>query len=125
MDTALFILQVVLGLAFVGLGLMHARAAGRPVTNPKMAWMEAVPTPYLRTIGTLEVLGGLGLILPWITGIAPWLTVLAAGCLALLMVAAAIFHSRRIGERPNIVVDAILGLLALVVFIGRVWVAPF
>ena len=125
MDTALWILQVLLGAAFTGLGLMHAASAGTVPPQPQMQWMAAVPAPYMRTIGILEVLGGLGLILPWITGIAPWLTVVAAGCLVLLMVAAAIFHWRRAGERPNMVFNLILGVLALIVFLGRTVAYPY
>jgi hypothetical protein len=45
-----------------------------------------------------------GLILPAVTGIVPWLTPLAAVGLALTMAGAAIVHLHR-GEYPNIIIN--------------------
>jgi DoxX-like protein len=56
-----------------------------------------VPLPLLRGIAGAELLGVLGLILPWWTGIAPVLTPLAACGLGLIMVGAAGVHLR-LGE---------------------------
>jgi hypothetical protein len=72
----------------------------------------------------LEILGAIGLVLPVVTGIAPWLVWLAAGCLALLMVSAIIFHVAR-REWPNIAANAVLGAVAAFVFIGRLALVPF
>jgi hypothetical protein len=47
-----------------------------------------------------------------------------AGCLALLMVAAIIFHVFR-SEWANIVVNAVLGAVGVFVFIGRLALVPF
>jgi hypothetical protein len=49
---------------------------------------------------------------------------LAAGCLALLMVSAIIFHAAR-PEWLDIVGNAVLGAVAACVFIGRLVLAPF
>jgi len=43
---------------------------------------------FLRFIGVVEVLGGLGLVLPGLTGIAPILTPLAAAGLVIVMITA-------------------------------------
>ena len=59
--------------------------------------------------------GALGLILPWLTGIAPILTPAAAAGLALLQVGAAVFHGRR-AEYKQWPVNAVF--LALAVFIA-------
>ena len=87
--------------------------------------MTAVGRDRMRIIGVLEVLGAIGLVLPALTGILPWLVPTAAAALAVLMVAAAVFHLRRPGEGRNIAVNSVLGLLALVVAIGRFAIAPF
>jgi hypothetical protein len=62
-------------------GLFFMLASGAPkLVLP----MESLPLPIpiaepvLRMIGVLEVLGGLGIILPGVTRIQPWLTPLAA-----------------------------------------------
>ena len=123
MDTALWILQILLALGFVGAGLNHA--ARRDKASGRMAWMLAVPKPLMTTIGVLELAGAAGLVLPPITGIAPWLTPLAAALLALLMVLAAVFHLRRDGEGGNAAVNLVLGALAAFVAYGRLVLSPY
>ena len=65
-----------------------------------------------------ELLGGLGLLLPALTGILPWLTPLAAAGLALVMLLAMGFHATR-RERPVIAFNTVLLLLAVFVAYGR------
>lgn len=117
MDVALWIAQILLALMFVGVGITHATRRDR--ATGRMAWMLAVPKPLLTTIGILEILGAVGLVLPWATGILPGLTPLAAIAVAVLMVLAAAFHARRPGEVPNIAFNAVLGLVAAFVAWGR------
>ena len=123
MDTALWILQILLALAFVAAGLNHATQ--RDKASGRMSWMLAVPKPLLTTIGILEVAGAAGLVLPPATGIALWLTPLAAALLALLMVFAAVFHLRREGEGMLIAPNLVLGVLAAFVAYGRLALAPY
>lgn len=123
MDIVLWVIQIVLALGFLGAGVIHATR--RDQASGRMAWMLAVPKPLLTTIGVLEIAGAIGLVLPAITGILPWLTPLAAAALALLMVFAAVFHLRRPGEQFNTVVNLVLGVLAAVVAYGRFVLVPF
>ena len=123
MDTALWILQIVLALGFVAAGLNHI--TGRDKASGRMAWMLDVPKPLLTTIGILEIAGGAGLILPPATGIALWLTPLAAALLALVMVLAAGFHLRRDGEGRNAATNLVLGGMAAFVAYGRLVLAPY
>ncbi len=58
----------------------------------------------VKAIGTLEVLGILGMILPGVLNTAAMLVPLVATGLALMMVGAAATHTRR-GEDPNIVAN--------------------
>jgi VIT1/CCC1 family predicted Fe2+/Mn2+ transporter len=71
-----------------------------------------------------ELLGGLGLLLPALTGTLPWLTPLAAAGLALIMLLAMGFHATR-REAPAIVFNSILLVLAAFVAYGRFVVLPF
>ena len=88
-------------------------------------------TPYcedytqrqLHLIGIVEILGALGLVLPAVTGILPWLTPLAAVGLALTMVGAIITHYRR-EEYRSIIGNVILLLMSLFVAYGRFFVEP-
>ena len=122
MDTILWIAQVVLALLFVLFGITHLMR--RETMRERVPWMFAVPREAMLIIGILDILGAIGLILPAVTRIQPWLTPLAALCLAVLMVFAIIFHVTR-REFPNIVLNVILGLLAAFIAWGRFIAAPF
>jgi uncharacterized membrane protein len=81
-----------------------------------MAWVDDYSGGHIKTIGVVEILGALGLILPGITGIAPILVPVAATGLAIVMVLAAIMHLRR-GDGFGAVVPNIV-LFALAVFVA-------
>ncbi|MEU9807953.1 DoxX family protein [Mycobacterium sp. NPDC050853] len=88
----------------------------RLAENPSMATAaEALSATSIKLIGGVEVAGALGLILPWLTDIAPILTPAAAVGLALLQVGAAVFHGRR-AEYSKWPVNAVF--LALAIFIA-------
>ena len=88
-----------------------------------MGWVEDFSQPAVRLIGAVEVLGAIGLVLPALTGILPWLTPLAALGLVLTMVGAALTHLRR-KEYGNIAVNVALLVLAAFVAYGRYFVLP-
>lgn len=66
--------------------------------QPMMAWVDSTPMPAVRAIGVVEVLGAAGLILPPLTGIAPWLALAAAVGFVVLQIGATRVHLRR-GDR--------------------------
>lgn len=117
MNIAVWIASVLLAAAylFVG-GTKLLTSKQRLAENPSMAGAaEALSATSIKLIGGVEVAGALGLILPWLTGIAPILTPAAAVGLALLQVGAAVFHGRR-SEYKQWPVNAVF--LALAVFIA-------
>jgi putative oxidoreductase len=122
MNLVLWIVQALLAVAYVIAGGMKAF---RPLDtlSKSMAWVRAVPAGLVRFIGIAEVLGALGLILPMITNVAPWLTVAAAAGLILLQVCATVFHVSR-QEARVVPGNVLLLLLALLVLIGRVVIVP-
>ena len=116
--------QVLVALIFLGAGINHSLGYERASRNPMMAWMKALPPSMVKTIGVLEILGAIGLIVPAATGILPWLTPLAALLLGVVVALAFFFHlSRR--EYPNAAFNALLAVLAFAVAIGRFVVSPF
>jgi len=64
------------------------------------------------------MLGGLGLVLPLLTGVLVWLAPLAALCLVLLQLLAIGFHIRR-GETQILPMNVVLLLLAAFIAWGR------
>ena len=122
MNIALWILQILLALAFGMAGIMKV---SQPIDKleTRMGWVKSVGPRGVRLIGSLEILGAIGLIFPAVTGILPWLTPLAAACLALTMIGAMITHGRR-GEYSQIGINVILLLLTLFVAYGRFVIIP-
>ena len=49
----------------------------------------------IRILGLLEWLGCFGIILPWLTGILPVLTPIAAACFCIIMLAGMVIHLRK------------------------------
>jgi DoxX-like family len=90
---------------------------------------DALPMPiplsqqFVWFIGTCEVLGGLGLILPGLTRIQPWLTALAAACLFVLTLCAATYQLMA-GQPANAVFAVAVGLVAVGVAYARWRVVP-
>jgi len=114
----LWILQIVLALAFLVTGYSHSIGYERSKTNPRLVWMQALPATFIRAVGVLTIAGAIGLILPELTGIASWLTPLAALMLAFLMACAIAFHLPR-REFPHTAVNATLGVLATAIAYWR------
>jgi DoxX-like family len=86
----------------------------KTIADPRMGWAKSFSPAQVKAIGAVEVLGALGVILPWATGIAPVLTPIAAVGLALVMVGAMVMHGRR-GEKQALPINIVLLLLAVAV----------
>lgn len=119
MNIVLWIASGLLAAAYLSVGGMKLLVPKeRLAKNPSMAAItEEYSEPSIKLIGVVEVAGALGLVLPWVTGIATALTPAAAVGLALLQVGAMVFHGRR-KEYRQWPVNAVF--LALAVFIAVV-----
>ncbi len=123
MNIALWIVQILLALAFAAAGFMKVTQPIANLSKNMGGWVDDFGPRYVRLIGTLEILGAIGLILPAVTHILPWLTPVAAIGLALTMIGAMITHGRR-NEFPNMVPSFVLLLLVAFVIYGRFVIAP-
>lgn len=123
MNTAVWIVQILLALAFGMAGFMHLTRPYEKLAE-RMGYIKDFPPNIIKGIGALEVLAAIGLILPALTGILPWLTPLAGVGLVLTMIGAALTHVRRGGETRNIVVNLVLLALAAFVAYGRFVAVP-
>lgn len=114
--------QVVLAVLF---GMAGMSKTTQPIADlaQQLGWPGAVPAGLVRFIGTAELLGSIGLVLPAATRINPWLTPLAAAGLVTVMVLASVFHLTR-GELGGVAFNAVLGSVAAFVAWGRIRKAP-
>nr|WP_269078416.1 DoxX family protein [Demequina oxidasica] len=90
-----------------------------------MAWMKHFSDAQVRGIGAAEILGGLGLILPAVTGIAVILVPIAATGLLLTMIGAVVIHAKDGDPLKAFAPSIVLGAVALLVAVGRFWIVPF
>jgi uncharacterized membrane protein YphA (DoxX/SURF4 family) len=122
MNIALWVVQILLALAFLAAGVMKS---SQPIDKLKqnMEWVKHVSPPFVRIVGILELLGGLGLILPAVTHILPWLTAVAAVGLVLAMIGAAITHIA-LKDYKGMSAPIVLLILALFIAYGRFAVVP-
>lgn len=112
MTKAVWVVQVLLALAF-------AAAGGMKLTTPKadleaqgMGWAAEFTQTQVQLIGAAEVAGAVGLVVPAAAGLLPILTPVAAAALTLLMGGAVMTHVQR-GEPPF--APLVLGALAAAV----------
>jgi DoxX-like protein len=118
MTTFLWILQGVLAIVFAASGAAKSRMSRERLIATGQTGVAVFPMPVVRFTAVAELLAAVGLVLPWATGIAPWLTPLAAGGLCVVMVGAAVSHTR-LREPRNVATNAVLFAMALTVLIGR------
>jgi uncharacterized membrane protein YphA (DoxX/SURF4 family) len=117
MNVALWIIQGILSIMFLMAGGMKLFAYKKyKESTEKSGHGPGISRGLTTFIGICEVAGGLGLILPMATGVAPSLATLAALGLGIIMVLATIYHLRR--KEPAFVPIGLLVLAALVV-VGR------
>jgi len=117
MNVALWVVTGSLAAAFLMAGSMKALRPKADLVG-SMAWVEDFSQTQVKLIGTAEILAAIGLVVPPLVDIAPWLSPLAAVGLVLLMAGAAVTHIRR-KELQMLPINSVLLLLAAFVAWGR------
>lgn len=119
MNVALWIVAGLLAAVALAGGLTKTLVPMEKLTAaPGARWTALAGTRVVRTLGTLEILAAVGLILPAALDVVPVLVPLAALGLVALMVGAAFTHARR-KEAPAIAMALVLLVLAALVVVGR------
>ena len=117
LDITLWVVQLLLASSMIW-------AAGLKLFQPtdKLAamwpWVAQVPAGLLKFTGIVDLLGGLGLILPGLLRIMPRLTGITAICIIVLMIVAGIFHISR-GEASVLGANVAFTVMAAFIAWGR------
>jgi putative oxidoreductase len=119
MNITLWILQAVLALVFVAHGWMLVS----PPPELLDIINEELGVGFRLFLGVAEIAGAIGVLLPAMSRRMPWLTPVAAACLAFVVASATVLHLSR-GEISSSVITAILFLIAVFVAYGRWRVRP-
>jgi uncharacterized membrane protein YphA (DoxX/SURF4 family) len=117
-NRALWTAQILLALLFLFAGTMKFVL---PVE--KMQGPIALPLAFIRFIGTAEILGAIGLILPGLFRIRTALTPLAAAGLVVIMTGATVLTIAGMGVAPALL-PLVVGVVATTIAWGRWRVAP-
>ena len=118
MNIALWVTQILLVVVFGYSALIKGTQSIEQAVQLGMTGVVNVPLPVMRFTGYCEVLGVLGLIVPYGTGVLPILTPLAAIGLAMIMVLAARIHLG-LGEPATAAGNIVLLAMCLFVAWGR------
>jgi uncharacterized membrane protein YphA (DoxX/SURF4 family) len=119
MNALLWIVQVLVALAFLAHGLLFFFPPAAIVEQMN----ASLPRWFQLFLGVAEVLAAIGLTLPGLTRIKPWLVPCAAAGIMIVMISATIFHLTR-GETISAITTIILLVLATVVVYMRWRVLP-
>jgi len=119
MNIVLWVLQVLLALAFLAHGglLLFPPAAIVDQMN------ASLPRWFQLLLGVAEILAAVGLTLPGFTRIQPWLVPCAAAGIMIVMISATAFHLMR-GEVSSAITTVVLLAVATFIAYMRWRVAP-
>jgi uncharacterized membrane protein len=118
MNVALWIVQGFLAVIFILAGVLKA-------TTPKdkllkqLPWVKDYSYGTVKLIGVFEFLGGVGLIVPWLTGIVRVLTPIAAVGICIIMALALATEHLKKKEYKEVAFNTTLLILAAFVAVGR------
>ena len=115
MNLVLWIAQGLVAFAMFAAGALKV-ATPRVKLVGKLKWAASWTDARFKLLGLAELLGAVGLVVPWLTGILPFLTPVAAVCLVVLMGGAVKTH---LDLKEPMVPAAVLGALALFIALGR------
>ena len=120
MNIALWIVQGLLAALFLFAGGIKLVM---PIEEMLKQMPVALPVWFVQLTGIFEVLGAIGLILPWLLRIRPGLTPLAAAGLVIVMIGATAYNLAA-GDIGSALMTVVIGILAAFVAYGRWRLTP-
>jgi uncharacterized membrane protein YphA (DoxX/SURF4 family) len=119
MNIVLWVLQLLLAAAFFAHGLLFLM----PPPDIAVQMNASMPRWFQLFLGVAEILAAVGLILPGLTRILPWLVTWAAVGIMFVMVSATLFHLVR-SEWSSALTTLVLLAMATYLAYMRAWVSP-
>jgi uncharacterized membrane protein YphA (DoxX/SURF4 family) len=119
MNTFIWTLQGFIAITFLYSGINKSFFLKQKLIAKGQTGVTNLSLPFIRFIGIAEILGAIGIILPYLLDIYPALTAIASLCLALIMIPAAIIHynlgkiKNRQKENNNVLFNMIILIICL------------
>lgn len=118
MNALLWILQAALAAVFAASGLAKISQPKDRLIASGQTGVAPFPVPVIRLTALCELLGAVGIVLPRLAGVAPYLTPLAAVGFAIVMVGAIASHAY-LREPRNVALTTLIFIAAVTVAVGR------
>lgn len=112
MNNLFWLLQVLLALLFLFSGVVKFMIPAGDMAKDLPSYLSI---EFIYFIGVCEILGGIGLVVPWLTKIKPGLTPLAAVGLLIIMIGAVVVSP----FDAKVLIPATVGLLCALIAYGR------
>jgi len=119
MNITLWVLQIVLAVVFFAHGWLFLM----PPPDIAVQMNASFPRWFQLSLGVAEILAAVGLVLPGVTRIFPWLVAWSAGGVTIIMILATIFHLLR-AEFASAAITAVLLAMASFAAYARWQMAP-
>jgi ATP/ADP translocase len=118
MATALWIIQIILGIKLLSVSYTHGLRQSQPTMQDAIRRMGRLARPLHHAIAFAAFVGAMGLTLPGILRSSTWITPITAILLSILLLSSIFFHIRS-REKPNVFVSVILFAFAVFIAFGR------
>lgn len=118
MNIILWAAQIFLAILFSYSGYMKSTQTREHLISIKQTGVANLSYPAIRSIGIIELIGVLGIIVPQATNTLPILTSITAFCFAMVMILAAPIHYRR-KEYASVALNITVLFISLFVGICR------
>jgi uncharacterized membrane protein YphA (DoxX/SURF4 family) len=117
MNTLIWTLQGFIAITFLYSGINKSFFSKQQIVAKGQTGVIDLPLPFIRFIGITEILGAVGIILPYLLNIYPGLTAIAAVCLGFIMIPAGIIHYKlgKIQNRQKENKNALFNIIVLVI----------
>ena len=117
MIIALWVAHILLAAMYGMAGTMKTFQTAK--AKEQLSWAKNRSDGFVRFVGISELLGALGLTLPLVRGILPWLTILAAVGLILIQLLA-IFTEHLPKKEYNVIpINIVLIAISVFIILGR------
>jgi uncharacterized membrane protein YphA (DoxX/SURF4 family) len=117
MNIVIWVIQGILAIMFIISGVMKTTQPKEKLVQ-KLPWVKDFSIQTVRFIGISELLGAIGVIIPYLTGIYPILTPIAAIGISIIMISASIYHYGK-KEYKEIAFNFVLFALAIITAYSR------
>ncbi|QLL08474.1 DoxX family protein [Mycobacterium vicinigordonae] len=118
MNALLWTLQVALAAIFAVSGAAKISQPKERLIAIGQTGVAPFPLPVVRVTAFCELLGAIGILLPWLLGVDKFLTPLAAAGFAVVMVGAIGSHAH-LREPRNVALTVLIFTAAVIVAVGR------